>query len=178
VNLLAAILALLTLPHGKAFVRECRELPQGCEAHAVELEHAITGASVAHDVDPRLLTAIAYHESSLTGRDNATSMGVWGWHRRSKLWGKFRAECGGSGATRAGHAAGSHSPDAVMPDGGVPALHHCLDIQADLTAAYLRELLLHCGSWDGALSFYQSGKCKSDSGVRYARRVAQIAGAL
>lgn len=129
-------------------------------------------------MDPRLLTAIAYHESSLTGRCNTVSCGTFGFNRRGKLWRQYRAECGGSGATRAGGAAFSELFPSHARSRAVWSPHHCLDIQADLTAAYLRELLLHCGSWDGALSFYQSGKCRSDSGVRYARRVAQIAGAL
>ena len=145
-NLLPAILAFLLLPHGRAYVRECRRMPQGCENYAAELAHAIDGASAAHGVDPRLLVALAYHESSLTGRSNAVSRGVFGWHRRSAMW--------------------SRCSTADM------------ECQADLTAAHLRDLLFRCGSWAGALSAYQSGQCKSDSGVRYARRVLGIGGAI
>lgn len=147
-NLVPAILAFLLLPSGHAYVRECRALPGGCESYAQQLDYAINAASIAHGVDPRLLYAVARHESSLTGRCNAVSCGMFGWHRNLYLW----ADCRVSGCG--------------------------LDVQADLTAGLLRKLLLMCGSWDGALSAYQSGYCRTDSGVRYARRIAALAGEL
>jgi hypothetical protein len=114
-------------------------MPQGCEGWAEEIAYAIEAASIAHEVDPRLLVALSYHESSLLGRSNTVSKGYFGWNRRLAFWrqcSEFDVEC-----------------------------------QADVTAMHLRELLLFCGSWDGALSAYQSGYCRTDSGVRYAARV-------
>lgn len=88
--LAAAILALLTLPNGHG-VAQCR--PR-CAEHAQALAHAIEEAAATHGVDPWLLAALGYHESSLTGRDNATSAGYFGWHRRSSLWRSCSAPCG------------------------------------------------------------------------------------
>ena len=184
-NLIPAILAFLMLPGGHAYVRECRSMPGGCEMHAERVNYAINGASVAHGVDPRVLYAIMRHESSLLGRSNDVSGGFFGFNYAGAQWRQFRAECGGSaarsGAIRAARAhkpeRGNDGPESVTSRETALELH-CLDIQADIAASYLRELFMHCGSWDGALSSYQSGKCRSDSGVRYAARVMEIGGAL
>ena len=184
-NLLPAILAFLMLPHGHAYVRECRQMPGGCEMHAEHVNYVLNAAAIAHDVDPRLLYAIMRHESSLLGRSNDVSGGFFGFNYAGAQWRQFRAECGGS-AARLGavRAARAHIPE--RSNGGPGSVTsretalepHCLDIQADIAASYLRELFMHCGSWAGALSAYQSGQCRSDSGVRYAARVFAIGGSV
>lgn len=139
-SLAGAALALLTLPNGHG-VRACR--PR-CAEHAAHVAHAIEGAALEHGLDPWLLLAQAFHESSLLGRANATSAGFWGWHRRrSVLWRACAAPCG-------------------------------VEEQASVTAAELVRLVATCGGVEGALSAWQSGVCASTSGRRYARRVLRL----
>lgn len=161
-TLAALILSLLTLDNG-AQAGSCR--PR-CAEHAEALAHAIEGAAQAHDVDPLLLVALAFRESSLVGRDNGTSAGVFGFHRRSSLWRSVRAACGDSksGTTVLQNKKG-------VGRGISPYLTRCLDAQADVAALEVKRLWLLCSGTQGALSAWQSGECRSDSGVRYAARV-------
>lgn len=50
--------------------------------------------------------------------------------------------------------------------------------QALVAAGDLARLRRECGSTEGALSAWQSGRCESETGKRYARRVMALAGRI
>jgi hypothetical protein len=58
----AAILALVTLPDG-TFAPHFAQHPAGPVARSEHVAQLLVAAGKAHDVDPYLLTALAYHES-------------------------------------------------------------------------------------------------------------------
>ncbi len=91
---------------------------------------------------------------------------MFGFHRKSSLWRLVEAACGDSdpGTPSRQNRKGSDARD-------TPALARCLDAQADVAALEVKRLWLLCGATQGALSAWQSGECRTDSGVRYAARV-------
>lgn len=137
----AAILALWTLPNGH-YVRACG---QDCELRAAHVEHAVEGAAIVFGVEEGVLIAVGFLESSLLGRENTTSRGYWGMHRRSRLWRECSAPCD-------------------------------VEDQALVAAGELKRLAAVCGSLEGALSAWRTGRCESETGQRYARRVVALAG--
>lgn len=121
-----------------------------CESYAGTVDAAIQHAAREWRVPAEYLLAIAWHESRVRPYAlSKTDFGAWQLNRRAE-WGK-RAwwYC-----TRR---------EATFGD--------CVREQAWLAAYVLRQERTRCRGWRGALAAYNTGRCDSRVGQRYASRV-------
>lgn len=132
-------------------VRHCRRAPGGCEARARRLARLFVDAGARHRVDAVVLAAIALKESGLDSRavGRAGELGLMQLHPRSPWGARARARC----------AAGGEACDRVV---------------VDEAAALLATAIARCAELDRALAMYNTGRCRSDRGALYARRVLRI----
>lgn len=145
--MIAAVLAILTLGSGH-YIAHCRNAPEGCQNRVTEYVAWAVDAAQAHDLDPRLILAVAIRES---GMDPAAT-GSHGEHGVYQL-----------------HPRGAGARALRMCRAGAYPLGYC---RTYVAAQELSRGLSTCdGSLEQALGYYNSGKCISG---RYARKVLAI----
>jgi hypothetical protein len=141
-TLAAAILGLLLAqPAGVAACHSDEE----CAELAVDIAYACDAAGLATDTDPWLLAAIAHNESRFDAdRHGRRGRGLWGLNPRGRTYRDAVRFC------RLDRA-------------------RCWVVQAAVAGAYLAEERRRCGSREGALRSYGSGRCAGPA--RYSRAV-------
>lgn len=151
----AAILALL-LGYPPA-LRPCGDAHgQTCAELAAEVADACEVAAITTGTDAWTLAAIAHAESRYDrNRHGRLGRGMWGINPRGFMHRSASAFC-------------DADPE------------RCLLAQAIMAGAYLAHERKRCGSWDGALRSYGSGRC--DGPAKYPRAVrasvAKLRGAM
>lgn len=145
-SLAAAILALLLAqPDG---VRACDTEPH-CYELAHDIASACESAGRATGINPWTLAAIAHAETRFdASRKGWRGAGLWGLNPRGRSFRESRMFCSLNVA-------------------------RCMTIEAAVAGAYLAEERRRCGSEDGALRSYGSGRCEGVKGNpnKYVRAV-------
>jgi hypothetical protein len=134
--LAAAILTISLLPNG-APVRVFREHPLGAEGRATELAELFAEAGAAHNLDPYLLTALAWSES----RFDSSQVGRVGERGLMQLHPRYV-----HGRTFARFRGSSHDRDRLSIFLGADALRHGLEACGERRVRY-------------AIGWYKSGRC-------------------
>jgi len=142
-KLAATILILLLAQPAK--LRPCDTTEGECSDLAANIAEAADTAGLVTGVDPSLLVAIAHHETRFNQeRVGRKGRGLWGLNPRSRAYRNAVAQCD------------------IWPE-------QCTVAQALAAARYLADERRRCGSWDGALRSYGSGRCEGRAGERYLR---------
>ena len=144
--MIEAVLALLTLGSGH-YVAHCRNAPEGCRARVTEYVHWAEEAAESHDIDPKVMMAIAVKESGV----NPNALGKIG------ELGVYQLHPKGAGARAA-----------RMCKLGKYPLGWC---RSYVAAQVLSQGLQTCGSLDKAIGYYNTGKCLSGPYVASVRAI-------
>jgi len=143
----------------------CRKSPGGCAVHIEAIVDYIVDASEAHEVDPYVLASIVWTESRYqpyaTGK--AGEMGIvqihpsnrhgLQWMRKGREGERYRKTCR-------------------------KQVGQCQHEVAQHGAGILSRYAARCGSIEGGLAAYNTGRCDSTAGAKYATRVLRLAGDL
>jgi hypothetical protein len=118
-----------------------------CDVWSLELATAYETAGEVRDVDPWLLAAISYLECSFDPTKNGKlGHGLMGLNPRSKWGGIAETVCDAD------------------PGG-------CLLAHVSIAVWYLDREKRRCGGWEGAIRSYGTGKCNTEAGRRYEKRL-------
>lgn len=158
-QLAAVLLAESTIPSTRATKPRCwsalKRAPGGCAAELRSYAEAFVAAGEAHGLDPWLLAAVAWRESRWIAGSNGVA-----------------------------HERGIMQIHPSRPDArGLPifddrewlqcrrVVGQCQAPVIDVAAGILRRATKRCGDVAGGLAAYQSGRCDSEPGRKYATRV-------
>lgn len=133
-----------TRPDGTpVYARSCRQAPTGCEQRLETFARLIANAAARHDIDPFLLAALTMRESSFdpsaTGR--AGEAGIAQLHPRGE-----------------GHDV-RYVQDRAYRRRCLRRVDACQQEVLERAADALRRARRRCGTMEGALAAYASGRC-------------------
>lgn len=143
----------------------CRRAPGGCEARVGALVDYIVDAAYTYEVSPYVLAAMAWSETRFNpwAQGGVGEIGMFQIHPKNRQNLRF---------TRKG-GAGERYRKACAKEVGA-----CQYEVAQYAASRIATYTDKCGSTDRALSAYNTGKCGSETGAKYARRILRMAGDL
>lgn len=131
----------------------CHKAPGGCRARLNAFAQDFINAGRTYQLPVWLLAAMAYKESRFNPAANgrAREFGI------LQILPNYRKGV----------------PFFLDPEGCLLRVGACQSEVIDRAAFILRNSLEKCGSLSGALSRYNSGRCESEAGAKYARHVAR-----
>lgn len=135
----------------------CRTAPGGCAVHVLAISGYIVEAARKNELDPYLLAAVAWKESRFVAyaTGDVKERGVFQIHPKTRSNFEFLA-----------------NPACEKKQG------QCQQEVVDYGAQLLVRYSDRCGSLDGGLSAWNTGRCESETGAKYAASVRRTAKAL
>lgn len=140
----------------------CRTAPGGCVEHLGMMVGYIFDAASDYNVDPYVLTGMAWSESRFNAyaEGKAGELGVFQIHPSNRKGVQFLA----------GNRTGVQYRELCRRMTGQCQLEVTLH-----AAGILSRAIEKCGSLEMGLSAYNTGRCESTGGAKYARRVIRLA---